>query len=95
MPYAIIHFFPEGTQKQYEASIAAVHPGRDQLPEGQIFHMGGASDGGWRVVAVHESKASWEKFRDNILMPKLQQGVEGGFTTPPQETSFEVYHLAK
>jgi len=43
-------------------------------------------------VAIHESKESWEQFRDKILAPKLQAGVSGGFTTPPVETVFEVYN---
>jgi hypothetical protein len=93
MAYGIVHHFPGGTEEQYEASIAAVHPGRDRLPEGQIFHTAGPSAGGWTVVAVHESKESWERFRDSILMPKLQQGISGGFTAPPQETAFEVHNL--
>jgi hypothetical protein len=63
MAYGIVHHFPGGTKEQYEASIAAVHPARDRLPEGQIFHAAGASAGGWTVVAVHESKESWERFR--------------------------------
>jgi hypothetical protein len=44
-------------------------------------------------MAVHESQESWEQFRDNILMPRLQQGIEGGFTSEPQETAFEVHNL--
>jgi hypothetical protein len=44
-------------------------------------------------VAVHDSKESWERFRDGILNPKMQQGIEGGFTTPPQETTFDVHKL--
>jgi hypothetical protein len=93
MAYAIVHHFPGGTKEQYEASIAAVHPSRDSLPEGQLFHAAGASAGGWTIVAVHESKESWDRFREGILMPRMQQGIEGGFTTPPQETSFAVHHL--
>jgi hypothetical protein len=93
MAYCVVHHFPGGTQAQYEASIAAVHPGRDSLPKGQIFHAGGASAGGWTVIAVHDSKASWEQFRDDVLMPKLKEGVPGGFTAPPQETVFEAYNL--
>jgi hypothetical protein len=42
------------------------------------------------IVAVHESKESWESFRDGILMPRMQAGIEGGFQAPPQETPFEV-----
>ena len=38
MAYGIVHHFPDGTKEQYDASIAAVHPGRDSLPKGQIFH---------------------------------------------------------
>jgi len=90
MAYGIVHFFPGGTKEQYEASAAAVHPSKDKLPEGQIYHAAGPSDGGWTVVAIFDSKESWEQFRDGILMPRMQQGVEGGFTTPPQETTFEV-----
>jgi hypothetical protein len=70
-----------------------VHPSRASLPAGQIFHAAGASAGGWTIVAIHDSKESWERFRDDVLMPKMQKGVEGGFTTPPQETNFEVHNL--
>jgi len=93
MAYAIVHHFPGGTKEQYEASIAAVHPSRETLPPGQIFHAAGPSAGGWTIVAVHESKESWESFRDGTLLPRLTAGVEGGFQTPPQETAFDVYNL--
>jgi len=93
MAYGVVHFFPGGTREQYEASVQAVHPGKDIRPQGQIFHAAGASAGGWTVVAIHESKANWEQFRDNILMPKMKQGIKGGFTTPPQETTIDVYKL--
>lgn len=95
MAYGIVHFFPGGTKEQYEAAIAALHPGKDSLPKGQIFHAAGASAGGWTVVAIHDSKESWEEFRNNILMPRFQQGVKGSFTTLPQETAFEVETLVK
>lgn len=95
MAYAVVHHFPGGTKEQYEASIEAVHPSRDSLPKGQIFHAAGPSAGGWTIVAVHESRQSWEQFRDGTLMPTLQRGVKGGFTTPPQETLFEVENLQR
>ena len=93
MAFGIIHHFPGGTQEQYEASLRAVHPSREQLPDGQIFHAAGPADGGWTIVAVHESRESWERFRDNDLVPRLQAGIEGGFTTPPHETEIEIYNL--
>jgi hypothetical protein len=91
--YGIVHHFPGGTREQYEASIAAVHPSDGSLPEGQIFHAAGPSTGGWTIMAVHDSQGSWERFRDNILMPRMQEGIEGGFPTPPQETAVDVYKL--
>ena len=93
MAYAIIHQFAGGTEEQYEASLAVVHPSRDSLPEGQIFHAAGPSEGGWTIMAVHESRESWERFRDNVLIPRHQEGIEGGLPFPPQETAFEVYNL--
>lgn len=93
MAYGVVHHFPGGTKDQYEASIAAVHPSRDSLPEGQIYHAAGPSDGGWTIIAIHDSRESWEKFRDGTLMPRMQAGIEGGFTSPPQETGFEVHNL--
>ena len=93
MAYGIVHFFPGGTKDQYEASIAAVHPSRDKLPDGQIFHAGGPTEGGWLITAVHETKESWEQFRDQILMPAMQAGIEGGFGNPPEERTMEIYNL--
>ncbi|HYB27254.1 MAG TPA: hypothetical protein VEF89_11615 [Solirubrobacteraceae bacterium] len=90
MAYGIVHQFAGGTEDQYRASIAAVHPSGGRLPEGQVFHAAGPSDDGWVIVAIHESKESWEKFRDSILMPRMQAGIEGGFGAPSHEAAFEV-----
>ena len=93
MQFGVMHFFAGGTKENYEASIAAVHPADGSLPAGQIFHAAGASPGGWTIVAVHESKESWEAFRDDILMPRLSAGVEGGFAGPPEETEIDITNL--
>jgi hypothetical protein len=95
MAYAVVHHFPGGTKEQYEASLAAVHPGKDQLPKGQIFHAAGASPGGWTIVAIHDSKETWERFKNEILMPKMKQGIKGGFTSQPQETTFPVHLMTQ
>ncbi len=91
MAYGVVHQFAGGTREQYEASVAAVHPSDGSLPAGQLHHLAGASADGWTIVAVHDSKESWERFRDDELMPKMRAGIDGGFTAPPQETTFEVY----
>lgn len=93
MSYGVVHHFPGGTKEQYEASIAAVHPGPGRLPDGQIFHAAGPSADGWTIMAVHESKGSWERFRDGVLVPRMQQGIEGGFESEPQETTMELATL--
>jgi hypothetical protein len=90
MAYGVIHQFAGGTEEQYRASVAAVHPSDGSLPEGQVFHAAGPTADGWIIVAIHDSKAGWEQFRDGTLMPKMQAGIDGGFAAPPTETGFEV-----
>ncbi len=94
MAYAVVHKFKGGTQQQYQASLAAVHPADGSLPAGQVFHIAGPSEDGWTIVAVHDSQASWEAFRDSILVPRMQAGIDGGFTVVPEETVFEVANEA-
>jgi hypothetical protein len=93
MAFGIIHFFPNGTKEQYEASIAAVHPGPGKLPDGQLFHAAGPSSGGWTIMAVHDSRESWERFRNETLGPTMQAGIDGGFTSEPQETEVDLYNV--
>lgn len=90
MAYGIVHHFPGGSRDQYEASIAAVHPADGSLPPGQLFHAAGPSADGWTIVAIHDTRGSWETFRDTVLVPRMEAGIEGGFTGPPEETGFEV-----
>src|SRR3954454_5605081 len=93
MAYGVVHHFPGGTKEQYEASIAAVHPAAGRLPAGQISHYAGPSADGWTITAVHESQGSWERFRDDILLPRMQAGIDGGFPTPPEETTVDLYEV--
>jgi hypothetical protein len=74
MAYGVVHHFPGGTKEQYETSIAAVHPSDGSLPEGQIYHVSGPSADGWTIIAVHESQESWERFRDDTLLPTMGAG---------------------
>ncbi len=94
MAYAITHHFPDGTEEQYRAALAAVHPADGGLPAGQTYHAAGPTEDGWMIVAVFDSKEDWERFRDQDLGPGLQS-AEGAFSTPPQETAFEVANLQR
>jgi len=42
---------------------------------------------------VHDSKDSWERFRDGTLLPRMQKGIDGGFASPPEETTIDVYNV--
>ncbi|HZC69588.1 MAG TPA: hypothetical protein VE442_02730 [Jatrophihabitans sp.] len=95
MAYDVVHKFAGGAKEQYDASIAAVHPADGRLPEGQLYHVAGPSADGWTIAAVHDSQESWEKFRNEILLPSMSAGIEGGFTVEPDETVFEIVAEAK
>jgi hypothetical protein len=92
-PYGIIHFFPEGTKAQYEAIMIAMNGKLGVIPQGQIFHAAGPAAGGWQIVAVQESKQSWDRFMSDIFVPLVTKGIPGGFTSPPSETTFDVSHV--
>jgi hypothetical protein len=94
MAYGVVHRFKGGTKEQYEASLAKVHRnGGADLPEGQTLHIGGATEDGWIIVAIHDSRESWERFRDQMLRPGLQELGDAGFAGSPEETTFEVDKL--
>lgn len=42
-----------------------------------------------------ESKERWEKFRDGILLPRMQQGIEGGLASSPEETVIDLYKVMR
>jgi hypothetical protein len=90
MPYGITNEFAGGTKEQYEAVVAKVHP-PDGLPDGQTHHYAGPTeDGGWIVIAIWDSKASWQTFRDETLLPTLQEMGDDGLPGPPGGHEFDV-----
>ncbi|MGH2922764.1 MAG: hypothetical protein ACRDKH_01880 [Solirubrobacterales bacterium] len=89
MAIGIMHRFKGGTKEQYDAAAEVVHP-PDGLPDGQIHHFAGETPDGWIVIAVHDSTESWERFRDEKLMPGLQELGDKGLPGPPEETIFEI-----
>ena len=91
MAFMISHFYEDGTSEQYEAVRAVVHP-NGALPDGQIYHAAGPTDGGYLVMAVWDSKESCDRFIADTLMPVLPT-LEGGFPGPPQERQAEVERL--
>jgi hypothetical protein len=91
MAFLITHFYEGGTESQYKVVLDAAHPG-GALPPGQVYHAAGPTDGGWLVVAVWDSRDTFEKFVHGTLLPALQNS-KGGFAGPPQERLAEVTNL--
>jgi hypothetical protein len=89
--FLITHFYEGGTAEQYEAVLDVAHPAGG-LPAGQVYHAAGPTDGGWLIAAVWDSKASFDQFLAETLMPKLRD-TKGGFAGPPQERTAEVVNL--
>jgi len=90
--YGLTHFFKGGTKDQYDNMRAVVHPdGGKGLPPGQTYHAAGPTSDGFLVVAIWDSKRSWETFRDEKLVPGFAE-VENGLPAPPVETNFEIHN---
>ena len=87
MSYLMTHFWPGGTEDQYRATTAVVHP-EGGLPAGQLEHFAGPTEGGFLIAVVWDSKASADAFVSGTLMPAMP--VEGGFAGAPEERTAEV-----
>jgi hypothetical protein len=90
MTYLMTHFWPGATEDQYRATVAAVHP-PDGLPEGQITHVAGPTEGGFLISVTWDSKESADRFLSEVLLPALP--VEGGVEGQPEERTAEVSNL--
>ena len=90
MAYLLTHFWPGGTEEQYRATIAVVHP-PGGLPEGQVYHAAGPTEGGILIAAVWDSKESADRFVSEVLMASMP--VDGGFSGRPEERAAEVSNL--
>ena len=78
MAYGISHFFPGGTQAQYEATMVAMNGELGIIPDGQIFHAAGPAAGGWQIVAVHDTKESWDAFVESCSRTATRSSWFGG-----------------
>src|SRR4051794_15041989 len=90
MAYLMTHFWPGGTESQYQRMRAAVHP-LNGLPDGQTYHAAGPTEGGYLIAAVWDSKQSADRFVHDVLL--ASQPVEGGFEGAPEERVAEVGNL--
>ena len=90
MAFLAIDFWPGGTMDQYSATVAVLHP-RTGLPDGQVYHAAGPTDGGVLVAAVWESKDDMDRFMRDTVMAGMP--IEGGLAGQPDERTAEVENL--
>ena len=90
MAFLLTHFWPGATEEQYRTMIATVHP-PNGLPDGQIYHAAGPTEGGILIAAVWDSKDSADRFVRDVLLASMP--VEGGFEGQPEERTAEISNL--
>jgi hypothetical protein len=74
----------------YEAVTARVMPG-DQLPPGCELHIAGPVEQGWRVITVWESRETFDRFRQEKLLPAIQE-LAGDEAPPAAEPEVNPVH---
>ena len=88
MADAVLIEFKGGMDQQlYDQVNGRVNPPGNP-PEGLIFHSSGPSpDGGWRIVDVWESRATFDRFFDEQVRPTIVElvGEEALSQGPPPE----------
>ena len=83
MAIGLLFELPGMTREQYDGMIEQSGLG-DRLPEGQLVHVAGPIEGGWRVIDVWESREAYDAFARDVLAPMM-----GG--DPPPSSEFEVH----
>ena len=65
----------------------------DNPPEGIVLRVAGATDTGFRVIEVWESRAAWEDFRTSQLRPALRALGGDAPDRPPMFADLVVDHV--
>ncbi len=97
MPDAVlIEFAPGMTAEVYDQINDRVNP-PDGKPEGLLFHCAGPSpDGGWRIIDVWDSRATFDAFLEAKVMPTAAEilGPEAvSQAPPPRIESWSLHNL--
>jgi hypothetical protein len=85
MAVALVLDFPGGTREQYDEVVSRMHLDGHMAPGGQV-HVAGPQGDGWRVIDVWDDMESFERFRDQQIIPHTR---EVGLA-PPQVRVLEV-----
>lgn len=78
------------TEEQFDAMDAAIGKGPF---DGLIFHASGPVEGGWGVLDFWESRAHFDAFITEHVMPAMVSSGSGG--PPPDIHEFPVHEFLK
>lgn len=76
--------------QSYDAVTASVMPG-DQLPDGCLLHIAGPVEQGFRVITVWDSREAFDRFREDKLLPAIQE-IAGDGAPPAAEPEVNPVH---
>jgi hypothetical protein len=91
MAVVIVNEIEGGNQEMYDKINPKVMEG-GSLPEGCQLHIAGPVENGWRVITVWDSEDQFLQFRDEKLIPALQEAGEGE-RVAPRITAQPVHNL--
>jgi hypothetical protein len=63
-----------------------------KLPDGCQLHIAGPYENGWRVITVWDSQETFERFRDEKLIPALRE-ADAENRIAPQISANPVHNL--
>jgi hypothetical protein len=86
--------FTGGTQEQYDALHAEMDVDANP-PDGLLFHMGGPIEDGWGIIDAWESRAHFDSFQADRIMPAMEKLADQGMPGPPDIKEFPVHHYTK
>ena len=95
MPWVQIQKSTEAKWDDYER---VQHVLGEDAPAGLIMHAAGEIEGGrWQSVSVWESEDDFNRFREERLMPAVQQALGEAMleSGPPPSETFEAKHVLK
>jgi hypothetical protein len=81
MAVVIVNEMEGGSQDLYDRVNPKVMEGGN-LPDGCQLHIAGPYANGWRVITVWDSEERFQQFRDEKLIPALQETDEADRITP-------------
>jgi hypothetical protein len=72
MAVVVVNEIEGGSQELYDQVNPRVMPD-GKLPDGCELHIAGPYEKGWRVITVWESDERFQQFRNETLIPAMQE----------------------